>query len=177
VLSVFYVLGVAIVYAALGAFAALSGRLFGALTASPWVYFLVGNICIFFGLVMLGAIPLSTPACFSRLRVRQIPGHDVITSVLMGGTSALVVSTCTTPILGVLLTLVAARQNVLFGIGLLFVFAYGLGSLVIVAGTCTGCLASLPRSGIWMMWVQRCFAGLMIFAGEYFLIKAGELWI
>jgi len=147
VLSSFYVLGVAIVYSSLGAFAALSGRLFGTVASSPWVYLLVGNICIVFGLVMLDAITLPSPAFLSRFQVRRIPGHDIITSILLGGASALVVSACTTPILGVLLTFVAARQNVLWGISMLFVFAYGLGSLVIVTGTFTGLLLSRPRAG------------------------------
>jgi cytochrome c-type biogenesis protein len=177
VLSSFYVLGLALVYSALGAFAALTGQLFGTLASSPWVYLAVGNICIFFGLVMLEAFSLPTPNFLSHLRVRQFAGHDIVTSILMGGVSALVVSACTTPILGVLLTVVAARQNVIWGIAMLFLFAYGLGSLVILAGTFTGLLASFPRSGIWMKSVQKFFAVLMILAGEYFLIKTGELWL
>jgi cytochrome c-type biogenesis protein len=177
VLSAFYVFGMAVVYAALGAFAAISGQMFGALTSSPYVYLFVGNVCLLFGLVMLEAIPLPMPAFLSRLRVRELPGHDVITSILMGGVSALVISTCTTPILGVLLTLVATQQKVLWGTALLFVFAYGMGSLVILAGTFSGLVASLPRSGTWLRNVQRAFAALMIVAGEYFLIKTGELWL
>jgi thiol:disulfide interchange protein DsbD len=177
ILSVFYVFGVAVVYAALGAFAAISGQMFGALTASPYVYLFVGNVCLLFGLVMLEAIPLPTPAFLCRLRVRDLPCHDVITSILMGGVSALVISSCTTPILGVLLALVATHQKVFWGTAMLFVFAYGMGSLVILAGTFSGLLASLPRSGMWMRNVQRAFAALMILAGEYFLIKTGELWL
>src|SRR5512146_228199 len=50
VLSVFYVLGLAIVYSSLGIFAALTGQMFGAITASPWTYLIVGNIVLFFGL-------------------------------------------------------------------------------------------------------------------------------
>jgi cytochrome c-type biogenesis protein len=177
VLSSFYVLGVALVYSALGAFAALTGQMFGALTSSPWVYLFVANVCILFGLVMLEAVSLPTPGFLSRLQLHQLPGHDIVTSILMGGVSALVISACTTPVLGVLLAVVATRQSVLWGIAMLFLFAYGMGSLVILAGTFTGLLTSLPRSGMWMKWVQKFFAVLMILAGEYFLIKTGELWL
>src|SRR5208282_1851171 len=100
-LSLFYVLGLAIVYSALAAFAALTGQFFGALTASPWVYLIVGNICLFFGLVMLEAVPLAPPGFLNNLKVAEFSGHDVFTSMILGGASALVVSTCTTPILGV----------------------------------------------------------------------------
>lgn len=177
VLSVFYVLGLAIVYSSLGAFAALTGRLFGTFSANPWVYLAVGNICLLFGLVMLEAVPMSPPGFLNRLQVRDMPGHEILTSVLLGGASALVVSTCTTPILGVLLTVVATQQNVAWGIGMLFAFGYGLGALVIIVGTFTGVLTSLPRSGMWMLRVQRIFGVLMILAGEYFFVKTGELWL
>jgi cytochrome c-type biogenesis protein len=176
-LSLCYVLGMALVYAALGAFAALTGRMFGTLTTSPYVYLFVGNVCLVFGLVMLGAVPLPMPAFFSRLQTKPLPGHDLVSSIMMGGISALVVSSCTTPILGVLLALVAGHQRVLWGMAMLFAFAYGMGFLVILAGTFSGFLASLPRSGMWLRYVQRGFAVLMILAGEYFLIRAGELWL
>lgn len=87
------------------------------------------------------------------------------------------VSTCTTPILGVLLTIVASRQDIVWGMGMLFCFSYGIGSLVIVIGTFTGLLASLPRSGIWMRRIQKTFGVLMVVAAEYFFIKTGELWL
>jgi cytochrome c-type biogenesis protein len=177
VLSTFYVLGLAVVYSALGAFAALSGGLFGALTTNYWTYLIVGNICLVFGLAMLEIIPLTPPAILNRLQVRNIPGHDVLSSVLLGGASALVISTCTTPILGVLLAIVATQQNILWGIGMLFAFSYGIGSLVIVIGTFTGLLTSLPRSGIWMRRIQKSFGVLMILGAEYFFIKTGELWL
>lgn len=176
-LSVFYVLGMAIVYSSLGIFAALTGQMFGALTSSPWAYLAVGNVCLFFGLVMLEAVPLSPPGFLNRWKITGFAGHDVLTSLLLGGASALVVSTCTTPILGVLLAFVAEKQEIAWGAGMLFAFSYGLGALVIVVGTFTGLLASLPRSGIWMLRVQRIFGVLMILAAEYFLIKTGEFLI
>jgi len=61
--------------------------------------------------------------------------------------SALVVSTCTTPILGFLLAFVATKHQVVCGRRHAFAFSFGLGSLVIIVGTFTGLLTSLPRSG------------------------------
>jgi len=177
VLSVFYVLGLAIVYSSLGAFAALTGKMFGSLTTNHWTYLLVGNICLFFGLAMLEVVPLTPPALLNCLRVRDLPGHDILTSMCLGGASALVVSACTTPVLAVLLTFVATGQDMFWGIGMLFCFSYGMGVMVIVVGTFTGLLTSLPRSGMWMRRVQRGFGLLMILAAEYLFIKTGELWL
>jgi thiol:disulfide interchange protein DsbD len=176
-LSVFYVFGMSVVYSALAVFAALTGQMFGSLTASPWVYLIVGNICLFFGLVMLEAVPLGPPGFLNRLKVAEFSGHDVLTSLVLGGASALVVSTCTTPILGVLLAMVATGHQIVLGISMLLSFSFGLGALVILVGTFTGLLTSLPRSGIWMLRVQRIFGVLMILAAEYFLIKTGEFLI
>ncbi|NLI81169.1 MAG: hypothetical protein GX443_05695 [Deltaproteobacteria bacterium] len=177
VLALFYVFGLAVVYSLLGAFAALTGQMFGSLTTNRWTYLVVGNICLFFGLATIGAIPLPPPAFLNRIRVKDMPGHDLLNSILLGGASALVVSTCTTPILGVLLTIVATQGKLFWGIGMLFAFAYGMGALVILVGTFTGLLTSLPRSGVWMLRIQKFFGLLMIFAAEYFFIKTGELWL
>jgi cytochrome c-type biogenesis protein len=177
VLSSFYVLGLALVYSALGAFAALTGKMFGAFTSNPYVNLALGNMCLIFALVMLDAIHLPQPAFLSRLRFGELPSHDVLNCLLLGGASALVVTACTTPVLGVLLALVATRQEIIWGTAMLFVFAYGMGVLVIIVGTFTGLLTSLPRSGVWMRRVQKLFALLMILVAEYFFIKAGEFWL
>lgn len=176
-LSIFYVLGLAIVYSTLAIFAALTGQMFGAFTANPWVYLIVGNICLFFGLVMLEAVPFASPRFLNNLRATGFSGHDVFASMALGGVSALVVSTCTTPLLAFLLTIVAARHQIELGVGMLFSFSIGLGALVIVVGTFTGLLSSLPRSGKWMLRVQKIFGFLIILAAQYFLIKAGEFFI
>src|SRR3989338_11003481 len=57
-LSLVYVLGMALTYAVLGAFAALTGRLFGQISANPWTYFVVANMCLLLGFSMLGVFEL-----------------------------------------------------------------------------------------------------------------------
>ena len=60
---------------------------------------------------------------------------------------------------------------------LLFVFAFGLGTVLILLGSFSGLLASLPKAGPWMVRVQKAFGWVLIAMGEYFLIKAGQLTI
>ena len=43
-LSLVYVTGMALAYAALGVFAAATGRFFGTINSSPWTFLLVGNL-------------------------------------------------------------------------------------------------------------------------------------
>jgi thiol:disulfide interchange protein DsbD len=173
-LSLMYVIGLAAVYSCLGAFAALTGKFFGHIQSNPWVHFAVANVCIIFGLAMLDVftIQFTWDPLHGPFRLKRRGG---ITSMAMGGASALIAAPCTAPVLGVLLTFVGTKQNIPLGMAMLFSYAFGMGFLLILIGTFTGVLASLPRSGEWMVRIKKVFGLLMIAAGEYFLIKAGQL--
>ncbi len=177
-LTLIYVTGMALTYTVLGAVAALSGKLFGQFQTNPWIYFGIANLCIIMGLSMLGVFTLGirTPGIVSRLQPKK-KTEGIISSFLIGAASGLIVGPCTAPVLAVLLGYVATKQNIVFGMGLLFVFAFGMGTLLIILGTFAGILATMPRSGLWMTKINRIFGWIMIGAGEYYLIVAGSLWL
>lgn len=177
-LSLFYVLGIALTYTLLGGIAAFSGRLFGQIQANPWTYIIMANVCILMGLSMLEVfnLRLYTPAAISRFQARK-KTEGCLSSFLVGILSGFVLGPCTTPVLTVLLTYVASRQNPMFGMVLLFLFSLGIGTLLILVGTFTGFLTRLPKSGPWMVRVSHLFGWIMIGVGEYFLILAGTLWL
>lgn len=178
VLSAIYVLGMAVTYTLLGAFASLSGKLFGQIQTNPWTYFLVGNLCILMGLSMMGlfSLHIRTPDFVTRVQLqKKIPG--MTGSFLVGAASGLIMGPCTAPALAVVLGYAATRQNLLFASSLMFVFAVGMGTLLILLGTFAGLLAGMPRSGRWMVRVSHVFGWILIGTGEYFLINAGILWV
>ncbi|MDO8722515.1 MAG: cytochrome c biogenesis protein CcdA [Syntrophales bacterium] len=178
VLSIAYVLGMALVYTALGGIAALSGRLFGHVQTNPWTYFFIANICILMGLSMLDVfvLPLRTPAFLNKVQPREKP-KGIMGSFLVGAASGLVMSPCITPVLAALLSYIATRQNVILGMGFLFVFAFGMGTLLIVLGTFAALIAGIPKSGEWMVRISHISGWILIAMGEFFLIKAGTLWL
>ncbi|MBU2227739.1 MAG: sulfite exporter TauE/SafE family protein [Proteobacteria bacterium] len=178
VLSLIYVLGMSVTYTILGAAAALSGKLFGQIQANPWTYFVIGNLCIMMGLSMLGVFRLNvrTPAFIMKAQPLS-KKKGLIGSFLVGAASGLVMGPCTAPVLAALLGYAATRQNVAFASSLLFVFAFGMGTLLILIGTFAGLVASIPKSGMWMTRVNRLFGWILLGAGEYFLISAGILWV
>jgi thiol:disulfide interchange protein DsbD len=92
----------------------------------------------------------------------------------MGAGSGSIAAPCTVPVLGVLLSFVATEKNVVFGFSLLFVFSLGLGVLLIALGTFTGLVASLPKSGNWLLRIKQFFGLLMILLAEYFFLQAGR---
>lgn len=171
-LSVSYVLGLALVYSSLGMIAALTGSFFGQISTSPLALVIVANIIILFGLNILEAIPLPM---FSLESEQSGQKKGLLGALVLGAASGLVASPCTAPVLGVLLTYVASQQNVVSGGILLFVFSLGLGLILILAGTFSGLLISLPKPGKWMNWIKKGLGLAMIGLGEYFLIKAGQL--
>ncbi|MFH1230629.1 MAG: cytochrome c biogenesis protein CcdA [Planctomycetota bacterium] len=170
-ISVFYVIGIAIVYTFLGLLASLGGKRFGNVQTNPWINFGVGNLFILFGLSLLDVF--SFPILGSLGSSGSGKGRGLFGALLLGMTSGFIAVPCTTAILGSLLTFVATRQSLFFGGTLLFTYAIGMGFLLVIIGTFSGFLTSLPKaSGI-----QKFLGVLIILMGEYFLIQAGRLGI
>ncbi len=175
-LSVLFVTGMSVVYAALGAFAAVTGTLFGVWASSPWTYLIVANIVLIMALSMLDIFSLSTPQFLSKWNP-QSKGKGYISALLIGASSGLVVGPCTAPALGATLAYVGTQGNVLFGISVLFSFAFGMGMLMIALGTFSGFFAAMPKSGIWMEKMKKGFGFVMILVAQYLLIEAGKRFI
>ena len=171
-LSLTYVLGMALTYAVLGAIAALTGQLFGRIGSSPWTYLVVASLCLFLGLSMLGLFEL--PQINLGAATPKKKGY--FGAFLVGIFSGLIVGPCTAPVLAVVLVYVSTQQNVLYGFTLLFAFGYGVGFLMILLGTFTGLLSSLPRSGVWLERVKKGFGWIMILAAAYLFVKTGGRW-
>jgi len=171
ILSVLFVTGMALVYAALGAFASLTGNLFGIWAASPWTYIIVGNVVLLLALSMLDVFTLPTPQFLTKWNPER-KGNGYVAALLVGASSGLVVGPCTAPALGAALAYVGAQGSVVFGTTILFTFAFGMGALMIVLGTFGGAL--LPRSGMWMIKVKKAFGVVMIVVAEYMLLEAGK---
>ena len=177
-LSLFYVGGLALTYSILGGIAALSGRLFGQMQTTPWIYFIMANLCLIMGLSMLDVFTLSLPV---PQKLMNLTGNrdkkGFLGSFLIGAVSGFVIGPCTAPVMAVLLGYVATQTNLLFGMSLLFVFAFGMGTLLIILGTFAGVVAALPQSGKWMAKIKFIFGLILIGAAEYFLYTAGSLSI
>lgn len=177
-LSLVYVAGLATVYGGLGIFAAATGSFFGEVSTNPWGYFIVGNMCLLFGSWMMGWIQVPQLSAHIQVTTDGKTGIvRIVTVFLIGGASGLVAAPCTAPVLATLLAYVATTGDLLFGGTLLFVFAFGLGSLLILAGTFSAFVSNLPKSGKWMEWTKILLASLMFLSGEYFLVQMGTLLI
>jgi thiol:disulfide interchange protein DsbD len=166
VLSLIYVTGIAFTYSILGLVASLTGKIFGSITNNPVTYLAVGIVIVIFGLSMLDLFHISFGTNFGRPVFKKKGYFPVL---LLGITSGFIISPCLTPVLGSILSYLATRKNIFYGMSLLAVFAYGMGLIFILAGTFAGVLVNLPKTGKWMVYFKRTAGILLIFVGLYFI--------
>lgn len=171
-LTLTYAVGLAALYASLGAIAGLTGQLFGTVSANPWALFAIGNLLLLFALTMLDVLPVPVPRRLLE-RASSSEGGSYGAVFLMGAMSGVVAAPCGAPAFAVVLTWVAATQAGLMGFAYLFVFSLGMTALLVAVGLFSGTLALLPRSGRWMVWVKRIAAVIMIAMAEYYFVTAG----
>lgn len=188
VLSGFYVLGMAVVYSVLGIVASLSGKIFGTMTNTAGWYLVLGAIMLGSALWMMGVIKLDPNVIMAKVlhtrthhRRATVAGiverneGTILGAFVLGITSGFVASPCTTPVLTTILSYIANEKSVVFGGLLMFCFALGLGTILVLVGTFTGAMKILPKSGLWMERI-KLFSGLLILVlAEYFIFKAGAL--
>ena len=171
-LTLTYVLGLALLYAVLGTLAGISGTLFGTVSASPWARFAIANMLLLFGLAMLDVIPVRVPPRLMAWTA-GLGGGSYPAVFLLGATSGIVAAPCGAPAFAAVLTWVSTTGSPLLGFIYLFIFSLGMTALLVAVGVFSGTLARLPRSGIWMIWIKRAAGVILIAMAEYYLIKMG----
>lgn len=174
-LSFLYVTGLAVTYSVLGLIASLTGSFFGRISTHPVSYFVVGNACIIAALSFFEIIHI--PSFGIRLQGTIKGRKDYLGAFLFGLTSGLVISPCAAPVLGVILVYVASRQNIFYGISLLFTFAFGMGILLLLAGATGSLLINLILQDAWLARIKRLSGFILLGMGEYFIIQAGRALI
>ncbi len=174
VLTLTYVLGLALVYALLGVVAGLTGTLFGAISSNPWSYFVIANLLLVFALMELEVLPVPVPASWLQRASQAGRGGELFGTFVMGAASGLVAAPCSAPIMAGLLTWVGTTHSGVLGFLYLFVFSLGMCTFLIVAGISSGALARMPRAGPWMTWVKCGFALVMLGVAEYYLVLMGQ---
>jgi thiol:disulfide interchange protein len=177
ILSLGYVLGMAVTFSVLGMTAALTGKLFGQMQSSPIAHLIVGNVIIVFALMLLDVIPMPVFLLTKTVAGKVVKGGNIFSAVLMGLASGFIAAPCTAAVLGALLAYVAGTQNIILGSTLLFTFALGLGVLLVAIGTFIGIAKAVPHADRVMKIMQNVLALGMILLGEYFIFKAGMLSI
>lgn len=167
-LSLLYVLGIAVMYSALGLFASLSGAAFGSVMQSPIAVGIVALVLAAMAASMFGLFDLSLPSSL-QARLNKVGGAGRTGAFAMGLVSGIVAAPCTGPVLAAALTYVASQGSVTLGVSIMFAYALGLGLLFFLIGAFS---LSLPKSGRWMEAVKAIFGVALLSAALVFVSGA-----
>ena len=176
-LTLTYVVGLALVYAGLGLFAGMSGTMFGRVSTNPWLYFAMANVLVLAALSMLDVIPVRLPSWVTQRAATAGNGGRFGGAFAMGAMSGLVAAPCSAPVMIAVLTWVTETKSALLGFIYLFTFSLGMCALLVVVGVSSGSLSRLPRAGMWMVRVKKLFGIVILGVAEYYLVKMGQLLI
>lgn len=172
--SLAFVIGLSLTFTAFGAAAGLLGTLFGTL-GGKW-YVIAGAVALVMGGQMMGLYELRLP-----VRPDYKPKRGgLVGAFLLGLFFGIVSSPCATPVLVVLLTLVAGKAQVLYGIALLFTYAIGHCLLMLFAGTFTGFVEGFVKAkGVvdFSAWAKRVSGGVVVLAGAWFVWQGLGVWL
>jgi cytochrome c-type biogenesis protein len=174
-LTLTYVVGLALTYSILGVIAGITGTLFGSISTNPWLYFGMANLLVVSALVLLDILPLRIPSSILNRASSAGTAGRFSGAFIMGAVSGLVAAPCSAPVMAAVLTWVTTTRRAGLGFIYLFTFSLGLCALLVVVGLFSGAVARLPRAGAWMVWVKRGFALVMLGVAEYYLIEMGKL--
>jgi thiol:disulfide interchange protein DsbD len=163
VLSLAYVLGMAITYAAAGVAAGLSGELISNALQTPWVLGSFAAVFVLLSFSMFGFYELQLPSAWqSRLSdtSNRLHGGHLSGVFVMGALSAIIMGPCVAaPLAGALLYIGQTHDAVLGGVAL-FTLALGMGAPLLLIGTSAGVL--LPKAGAWMDGVKKFFGIILL---------------
>ena len=162
-LSLAYVIPMALTYAIVGVIAGLSGTNLSIIFQTPWVIGLFAFIFVVLSLSMFGFYELQMPSSIQS-RLTEISnrqeGGKFIGASIMGVLSAIIVGPCVTaPLIGALIFIADTKDAVLGG-SALFALGMGMGAPLLVIGTSAGKL--LPRAGAWMDTTKSIFGVMML---------------
>lgn len=169
-LSLVYVLAMAITYSIAGVVTGLAGENLQAAFQNPWILSAFAALFVALALSMFGfyelQIPSSLQAKLSEISNSQ-QGGTLIGVAIMGLLSALIVGPCVAaPLVGALIYIGQSGDPFLGGLAL-FALGLGMGLPLLAIGTSAGAL--LPKAGAWMDAVKALFGVLLLAVGIWLL--------
>ena len=177
-LSLAYVLGVAITYALAGVAAALSGTLISNALQNPIALSIGAGVFVLLALSMFGFFELQLPSFIQSKfsdASNKVKGGNFFGVFVMGALSALIIGPCVAPPLAAALAFIAQTGSTVLGGWALFALAIGMGVPLLLVGISAGTL--LPRAGSWMNAVKNFFGVLMLAIAIWLITPLIAAWI
>ncbi len=170
-LSLVYVLSMALTYALMGIFFAYLGKNLQVYLQKPFFIASASSIFILLALSMFGILELKLPQSLShklhQLSHNKRKKHVYLGTAFMGVVATLILSPCVTaPLVGAF-GYIASTGDVILGGLSLFSLGLGMGAPLILIGTSAGGL--LPKAGSWMQNIKYFFGYMLLLVALYML--------
>jgi len=164
VISLVYVLSMAVTYAVVGVIAGISGIDVGAALQNPWVLSIFAIIFVALALSLFGYYEIGLPSSWQSKLTKasdEAQGKGgIIGTAIMGFFSALIVGPCVTPPLGGAVLFITLTGNAVLGGFALFAMGLGMGLPLLLLGLGAG--KFMPKPGGWMTRVSQVFGVTML---------------
>jgi thiol:disulfide interchange protein DsbD len=162
-LSLSYILSMAMTYAIVGATVALIGSNIQLALQSPWLIATFSLVFVLLAFSMFGFYDLKLPSSWQSKLTKishSRAGGYYLGAAIMGCLSTLILSPCVTaPLVGAL-GYIANTGDVARGSLALFFLGLGMGTPLLLIGTSAG--KWVPRAGQWMIAIKGFFGLLLI---------------
>ncbi len=168
-LSVVYVLAMAVAYTFAGILAGVFGANLQAALQNPWVIYSFAGVFVALAMSMFGFYELKLPDSLVAKVSSTGERSGYIGVAIMGFLSALIVGPCVAAPLAGALVYIGQTGDALLGGMALFSMSIGMGMPLILVGVSAG--KFMPKPGAWMTLVNAFFGVLMIVVAIWMLEK------
>jgi thioredoxin:protein disulfide reductase len=162
-LSLSYVLGMAMTYAVAGIGVAMLGSHLQTQLQRPWVIVMFSGIFVLLALSLFGLYELQMPNGWQRRITawsHRQKGGSYFSVFIMGSISSLIVSPCVSPPLIGVLSYIADSGNMVLGALALLALGIGMGLPLLLVGLSAGHI--LPKAGAWMGVIEKLMGITML---------------
>jgi len=170
IISLVYVVSMSFAYAMIGVVAGLLGFDLQAHMNNPWIIVPMAMLFVALAMSLFGYFDLALPASWqSRLSGVSdgAKGKGLLGTAVMGALSALIVGTCTAPVISGAIIFISMTGDAVLGGVSLFVMGMGAGMPLLLVGM--GADRLVPRPGGWMTRVSQIFGVAMLAMALYVL--------
>lgn len=161
--------GSAVTYVILGVVAASLGSMLG--NASQWWFIFLGVLLTMMALQMC-EIFIFIPSTNLMTKSKLKGGIGALAAGVLGGLFA---SPCATPVLAVLLSLLASDGNIAWAFFTMLMYSIGNSILIVVAGTSIGAISGILKSKKYQVWgeILKYGMSILIFAFALYMFWRG----
>ncbi len=169
-ISLVYVVAMSFTYALIGVVAGVLGFDIQAHMNNPWIIVPMALLFVALAFSLFGYFKLELPQSWqSRLTKASdnAQGKGLVGTAIMGALSALIVGTCTAPVISGAIIFISMTGDAMLGGLSLFVMGIGAGMPLLLVGM--GADKLVPKPGGWMVRVSQIFGVVMLGMALYVL--------